>query len=358
LLMMPKDKAILILEELISGAALVKKQSHANSPEFIKWYCNVENAIGYIFPEKKGHLARFKSIEYKMSYDPRLSPEAHETYFCDSLERANAVLQSMVEEIKTYWKENGGEQDKFVRTATPVDSKIIFVVHGRNEAMRKSMFEFLRAIGLKPLEWSEAVKATGEATSYVGHVLDKAFMLAQAVVVLMTPDDEAYLRKEFQTDHDEQYEKELTPQVRPNVLFEAGMAMGRDAKRTVLVQIGKLRPFSDVGGRHILRLDNSSQRRQDLAERLKTAGCDVNLNGRDWHTIGSFELIAPKTDIKEIAPASLSTPTFTNNSQHSAGLTPAEAEIILATEDDGMIYVPQSSSYGRIVRSFFKQEDA
>lgn len=71
------------------------------------------------------------------------------------------------------------------------------------------------------------------------------------------------------------------------------MAMGRHPKRTVLVEIGRLRPFSDVGGRHVLRLDSSSQRRQDLAERLRTAGCSVDLSGRDWHKVGSFHLEQP-----------------------------------------------------------------
>jgi len=170
------------------------------------------------------------------------------------------------------------------------DPRIVFVIHGRNEPLRKSMFEFLRAIGLNPLEWSQAVSATGESTPYIGQVLDAAFSRAQAVVVRMTPDDEACLRKEFQSEHDEQYERKPTGQARPNVLFEAGMSMGRHSKRTVLVQIGNLRPFSDVGGIHVLRLDNSSERRQDLADRLKTAGCPVDLGGRDWHKAGSFEL--------------------------------------------------------------------
>jgi predicted nucleotide-binding protein len=174
-----------------------------------------------------------------------------------------------------------------------LDPRIVFVVHGRNAAVRTSMFDFLRAIGLKPLEWSQAINETGEGTPYIGQVLDAAFSLAQAVVVLMTPDDEAWLKKEFQTQHDEQHEKRLTGQARPNVLFEAGMAMGRDPKRTVLVEIGKLRPFSDVGGRHVLRMDNSSQRRQDLADRLKAAGCAVDLTGRDWHTAGAFDLEKP-----------------------------------------------------------------
>lgn len=170
------------------------------------------------------------------------------------------------------------------------DPRTVFVVHGRNEPLRKSMFDFLRAIGLKPLEWSQAIIATGEASPYIGQVLDTAFSIAQAVVVLMTPDDEAYLKKEHQTEHDADYERKPTGQARPNVLFEAGMAFGRHPKRTLLVEIGTLRPFSDVGGRHVLRLNNSTERRQDLAERLLTAGCAVDLSGRDWHSAGSFDL--------------------------------------------------------------------
>jgi predicted nucleotide-binding protein len=175
-------------------------------------------------------------------------------------------------------------------TPTGKNPQIVFVIHGRNETARKSMFEFLRAIGLKPLEWSQAIAATKEASPYIGQVLDAAFGMAQAVVVLMTPDDQAWLRKEFQTARDESYEKQPTGQARPNVLFEAGMAMGRDPKRTVLVQVGNLRPFSDVGGRHVVRLDDSFERRHDLAERLRTAGCAVDLSGRDWHKAGSFGL--------------------------------------------------------------------
>lgn len=180
-------------------------------------------------------------------------------------------------------------------TPTGKNPQTVFVIHGRNEAVRKSMFEFLRAIGLKPLEWSQAIAETKEASPYIGQVLDAAFRVAQAVVVLMTPDDQAWLGKEFQTPRDESYEKQPTGQARPNVLFEAGMAMGRDPKRTVLVQVGDLRPFSDVGGRYVVRLDDSSERRHDLAERLRTAGCAVDLSGRDWHKAGSFKLEPTQT---------------------------------------------------------------
>ena len=170
----------------------------------------------------------------------------------------------------------------------PTDTRQVFVVHGRNDIARVALFTFLRSIGLDPLEWSEAVKATGQPTPYIGEILNAAFSRAHAVVVLLTPDDEACLRQQFRSDSDPQHEVEPSGQARPNVLFEAGMAMGRDSNRTILVEIGAVRPFSDIGGRHILRLDNTPQQRQQLAQRLETAGCPVNLHGSEWHTAGDF----------------------------------------------------------------------
>jgi len=168
----------------------------------------------------------------------------------------------------------------------------VFVVHGRNRDARDAMFAFLRAIDLAPIEWSEAVRLTGEASPYIGHVLDAAFSAAQAIVVLLTPDDVAYLRSEYASGDDDPETRPLA-QARPNVLFEAGMAMGRDAKRTVLVELGQLRPFSDVVGRHGVRLNGSAERRNELAQRLETAGCAVNLTGEDWLSAGDFTAPPP-----------------------------------------------------------------
>ena len=168
----------------------------------------------------------------------------------------------------------------------------VFVVHGRNEAARAAMFSFLRSIGLQPIEWSHAVAATGEASPYIGTVLDSAFDAAQAVVVLMTPDEIAYLRDEYSSEESDP-EREPGAQARPNVLFEAGMAMGRDPKRTVLVELGATRPFSDVAGRHILRMADEPERRKDLAQRLDSAGCRIDTAGNDWLRSGEFTVPPP-----------------------------------------------------------------
>jgi CAP12/Pycsar effector protein, TIR domain len=76
-------------------------------------------------------------------------------------------------------------------------SRVVFVVHGRNRAARDAMFIFLRSLNLEPLEWNEAVQATGKTMPYVGDVLTAAFSRAHAILILMTPDDLAYLKQTF-----------------------------------------------------------------------------------------------------------------------------------------------------------------
>lgn len=172
-----------------------------------------------------------------------------------------------------------------------VDPREVFVVVGRNTEANTSMFAFLRAINLKPIEWSMAIAATGSGSPYIGDALEAAFARAKAVVVFMTPDDIAQLRPEYASGPDDP-ELTATPQARPNVLFEAGMALGLHPNRTILVELGTLRSFSDVAGRHAVRLDNSAAKRGELANRLKNAGCDVDTSGSDWYEAGEFS--APK----------------------------------------------------------------
>lgn len=165
----------------------------------------------------------------------------------------------------------------------------IFVVHGRDAVVRQEMFAFLRALGLNPLEWSAAVRMTGKGAPYIGEVLDTAFHHAAAVVVLLTGDDEARLLKKYVTKSDAKHETALTSQPRPNVLFEAGLAFGKEPNRTILVQFADVRPFSDVAGRHVLHFRGTSSDRNELATRLETAGCAVRRDGKDWLTAGNFE---------------------------------------------------------------------
>lgn len=165
----------------------------------------------------------------------------------------------------------------------------VFVVHGRNERLRKGMFQFLRSAGVQPIEWSKAISYARSASPQVSDILEAAFEKAQAVVVMLTPDDEAKLKDQFVRPGDPTYERRLTGQARPNVLFEAGLAFGTHPHQTVLVEFGKLRPISDIVGRHAVRMDGSVVKRQELMIKLQNAGCKVDFVGSDWHTDGDLK---------------------------------------------------------------------
>jgi predicted nucleotide-binding protein len=172
----------------------------------------------------------------------------------------------------------------------------VFVVHGRDGPLRKSMFEFLRALGLQPLEWNHAVKQAKGNNPDVGDIVDAVMEKAQVVVVMFSPDDLAQLKEHFCNSDDHSTEGRLQGQARPNVLFEAGLALGRHPEKTILVQVGKVRAFSDIAGKHLVKLTDDHASRIDLANRLDKAGAPVDRTGSDWMSAGNFEPTQPKVE--------------------------------------------------------------
>ncbi len=170
-------------------------------------------------------------------------------------------------------------------TETP---NAVFVVHGRDNDARNAMFTFLRAVGVTPIKWTTALKMSKKAAPYIGEILETAFARARAIVVLMTPDDLAQLRTDLILPSDKPYERTPTGQARANVLFEAGMAFATHPDRTVMVQLGTVREFSDVAGRHVVHMSNDFSKRQELVTKLTNAGCIVDTSGTDWAQAGDF----------------------------------------------------------------------
>ena len=164
-------------------------------------------------------------------------------------------------------------------SSAPLDSRRVMVVHGRNSAARSAMFSFLRALGLSPIEWDQAIAETGQGSPHNLEAVRAAMQASQAVVVLLTAEDRAGLLPDLSgtpADH------ELQGQPRQNVLLEAGLAMGISPDRTILVQLGPLRLASDFDGLNAVRLTNDPERRSALRTRLASAGCPVDDSGTDW----------------------------------------------------------------------------
>jgi len=176
-----------------------------------------------------------------------------------------------------------------------LDPRNVFVVYGRDSEATEAMWTFLEALGLHPLSWDELVRSTGMATPYTGDVVEKAFDQVQAVVVLLTPDDEARLHESLRKENDPGHERSLTGQPRPNVFFEAGMAFGRHPDRTIIVELGVLRPASDLIGRNTVRIGSTKGPLEALANRLEGAGCPVTRAHPAWLDPARFHHLAAHT---------------------------------------------------------------
>jgi predicted nucleotide-binding protein len=167
-------------------------------------------------------------------------------------------------------------------------SRSVFVVHGRDEEVRRSMFGLLRRLDLRPLEWEELVRATGSTAPYLGEVVRNAPSQAQAALVLLTPDDVAKLHPHLLGDTEPADETQLTGQPRQNVLIELGMVLMAYPERTVIVEVGRLRHVADTAGLNVIRFDGTQSALAKIAARLKQAGCLLDDSRPDWRDTWHF----------------------------------------------------------------------
>ena len=180
--------------------------------------------------------------------------------------------------------------------------RTIFIIHGRNSVLTESLRSFLRAINLKPMEFSTAIEETithenKGGNPNIGSILNHVFGKAEVLIVLLSPDDEVQLTEELWTTREKVSEKKKQFQARPNVIFEAGMAYASRPEKTIFVTVGKVKEFSDIAGKHMMHLDNSSKSRRQLAKRLEKMGCAVELDGEDWEKAGTFKINTAKKNI-------------------------------------------------------------
>ncbi|MBQ0884045.1 nucleotide-binding protein [Streptomyces sp. RM72] len=176
--------------------------------------------------------------------------------------------------------------------AAPGDAeraRSVFVVHGRDDQVRREMYELLRRLDLRPKEWEDLVRATGQASPFLGDVVAGAPAQAQAALVLLTPDDVVTLHPELRGRNEPDYETRPVCQPRPNVLIELGMVLMAYPERTLIVEVGGVRPIADIAGRNVIRFDGSETALGKVVERLKLAGCTVNDTGSDWRQTYPFK---------------------------------------------------------------------
>lgn len=326
-------QAISLLQDRYSKAHQLLANRPLSSADHGAWENTTREFLIKAFGSDSENISAVINASAGFSANVDFGEHEWEEYRASQLKNQIKMLESCIEQLRmdaSYASPSVATEPKPENAKNPRD---VLVVHGRNEKARRALFAFLCSVGLNPLEWSALISKTEKGSPYVGEILDAAFNAAQAAVVLFTGDDLACLGAQFHSEHDGEHEAKLYPQARPNVLFEAGMALGRKPTRTILVELGKLRPFSDISGIHVVRLSNRFEHRQDLINRLRTAGCPVDQENDNWKHEGDFD-------------AAIEIP------QYSANGGSVKAPVVLSRSEPYFLRNLQSEEYLKLKKHF------
>ena len=167
-----------------------------------------------------------------------------------------------------------------------------FIIHGHDLDARDELAEFVRAAGLDVLHFDLADSEAGRIETILSKVLN-GIRQADVVIVLLTPDEQAALHDPRTGDYMERSARneELGGwQPRPNVLFEAGVAIGAAESKTILVKLGPVRAISDLGGVKFVDLDSDNAKQQLLRAFSRIIGDDFSPPPRAKRNVsGRFE---------------------------------------------------------------------
>lgn len=199
----------------------------------------------------------------------------------------------------------------------------VFLVRGRNDAATNAVAQLLTSADLRVVDWERAVREAGGGTQHLLDIVRAGMDLARATVVLFTPDDWGFLDPRLEGGTaDSVSGRALTGRPRQNVILEAGMALALRADKTVLIGVGAVEGMSDLAGLHVIYLDDSTQRRQALLQRLRDMGCAVDMDDHRWHSAGNFQSAVLQPAAWHVTDEANATPQRTRQ-VHAATVSPA-----------------------------------
>lgn len=157
-----------------------------------------------------------------------------------------------------------------------VDPRRVMVIHGRCEKLRRSVFDMLSDMGLRPQTFPQLNMLHGTGSNFTFDVVMNAIDQVQAVVAILYGEERVEPIPELSLP------AEAGLQPRPNVIFEVGVALRLKRQQTILLQIGGIREWSDIAGIQRLMFDGDPSQRLDLFNRLGAIGCDIDRSKTDF----------------------------------------------------------------------------
>jgi predicted nucleotide-binding protein len=199
------------------------------------------------------------SIE-KVITDKKTNNELMSIY-TDLLNRKLQELHSLFERLELYEIAPNFRNEKNLNTN--IGSRV-FIVHGHDEAIKQSVARYLEHLDISPIILSEKA-GMGRG------IIEKLEQESEVdyAIILLTPDDEGKLKSD----------SNLNPRARQNVIMELGYFIGRFSRsRVCAIKSGTIDLPTDYHGIEYIQFDDGGGWKLKLANELKSAGYDIDLN--------------------------------------------------------------------------------
>ena len=210
---------------------------------------------------KKNRLLLFPSSLLNMSNDT----ERQETFpgrIGHTIKRLEELIESLEERREDLKAEQQGTPPLARST---LDSRRVFVVHGRDEAAKEKVRTFLTQLELEPVILDEQPSQGQTVIEKFEGNADVDF-----AVVLFTPDDTGGLADSS---------NEPRPRARQNVIFELGFFVGKLGRKKVCVlHKGGVEIMSDYHGIVYVDMDDAGAWQLQLAKEIRNVGLNVDMN--------------------------------------------------------------------------------
>jgi predicted nucleotide-binding protein len=231
---------------------------------------NIQDTIRDIFGPQSREFERHKHHRIRKGPQVLMNPsrEALQRYFTAGIPDTVVTLEALVSRLEEKREETPADPAPppvLPRTPISVTTRLVFLVHGHDQAAAQAVARFLEKLDLQPIILHERANEGRTIIEKFEKNAEVAF-----AIVLLTPDD---------VGASVENREDLQPRARQNVVFELGYFVGRlGRERVCALKKGDVQIPSDFHGVVYVPMDDAEGWRLRLAREIKAAGISVDLN--------------------------------------------------------------------------------
>ena len=228
------------LEKFVQEAKeFAQKNITADNPDFVAWNNSLIRFVEKKYGIKSTTTLNFRNRHYSLMIFGSNTPNSS---FIQAYKKDMAITVKELEILLEEENEDITNKPITLGNNKLIDSKKVFIVHGRDDSKKYELSCFLYEQGLEPIILHEQVNNGQTIIEKIEKNSDVA-----CAIILLTPDDEGKLKNS---------DLPLKTRARQNVIVEAGYFMGKLGRNRTIILSGVEETMSDIDGIVYIDINN------------------------------------------------------------------------------------------------------